>query len=439
MSNLYKRRDALKMGLGGLAGMSALGLVACDSNVPPPAPTLSGTALMHLLFWGTATRNKLTNKAVALFQDQNADVMITSQYTTFNNFWGMLDTLVAGGKTPDLVQMDMRYLAKYVKSGLLLDLTQLIYNQTIDLSDFDPLMLDGSKANNSLYGVPLGGNYQCLLYDSVLIDKANIGAIPPTMNWQTFAEYTTELTRALGKNIYGTGDSSGDLSVYEIWVRQRGKELYTVDGKLAFDVQDLADWFDYWAQLRNNKGCVPPAIQALASSASGPATSPLVHGNAVFALPHSNEFEAYQALMKHKIHFLPIPLGAQPGLYFKPSQLISISTKTPYVNEAAQFIDFIINDPNGIKAIGIERGIPGALKAQTFLKPSFTTAQLEEYTFTNAISNSTLIRVKEVLDPPMASQVATIFTNVAGAISSKHTTVSDGAKAFYAEAQKTLA
>lgn len=436
MSNLYNRRQAMKMGLAGLASVSALGLSACDSTASqPPAPT---NASMHMLFWGTASRDKLTKKAITAFQGLHANTTITSQYTTFNNVFKTLDGLVASGKTPDLIQMDMRYLAKYIRSGLLLDLTQLIYNQVIDLADFDPLMLDGSKANNSLYGIPLGGNYQCLIYDSVLVEKSGVGPVPQDMTWQTFATYTTELTQALGKNIFGTGDSSTDLSVYEIWLRQRGKEVYTVDGRLAFDTQDLGEWFDYWIQLRNNKGCVPPSMAVNAAATSGPATSPLVGGHAVFALPHSNEFEAYQALMKNKVHLAPIPLSPGPGLFFKPSQLMSISAQSPFASQAAQFIDFIINDPAGIKAIGIDRGIPGALKAQTLLHPSFTPAQLEEVTFTNDISHSTMIRVKEVLDPPAASQIATIFTNVATDVSFQRTKPANGAQTFFTQAQKVL-
>ena len=437
MRTLYSRRGAIKVGLGGLASVSALGLAACDSTVPPPP--LQSSLLLHLLFWGTATRSKMTQSATTLFHNQHPDITITSQYTTFNDVWKALDTLVAEGKTPELFQMDMRYLAKYVRSGLMLDLTQLIYNQTIDLTDFDPLMLDGSKANNALYGIPLGGNYQCLLYDTVLLARAGVGAVPVGMSWQVFADYVKAIAQSFGKRIYGTSDSSGDLSVYEIWVRQRGKELYTVDGRLAFNEEDLAEWFDYWDQLRTSGGCVSAQIEAAASGASGPANSPLVHGKAVFAIPHSNEFEAYQALTKNKVGLAPIPLGTIAGLYFKPSQLISISAKTSHVTEAAQFIDFIINDPGGIKAIGIERGIPGALKAQTLLAPSFTPAQREEVTFTNMISNSTLIRVKEVLDPPAASQIATIFGDVAGEVSFKRTTVSDGAQAFFAAVQKVLA
>ncbi len=435
MSNLYSRRSAIKLGLGTLASASALGLAACNS---PASPSVSSSVSMHLFFWGAATRDKLTQKAINFFHDQHPDTMITSSYTTFNNFWPKIDADIVSRKTPELFQMDMRYLAKYVRSGLMLDMSQLIYDQTIDLSDFDPLMLDGSKANNSIYGIPLGGNYECLIYDTVLLENSGVGALPDPLTWESFAQYLNAITHAFGKKVYGSADPSGDISVFEIWVRQRGKELYTVDGQMAFDVQDVEDWFNYWSNLRNSGGCVPANIQAAASGASGPANSSLVHGLSIFALTHSNEFEAYQALTKRKLDFLPMPLGAGPGLYFKPSQLISISATTPFVTQAANFINFIINDPNGIKSIGIERGIPGALKAQTLLRPKFTPAQLQEFTFTNTISNSDMVRVKEVLDPPSASQVASIFGDKAGEISFKRSSISAGAQAFFSAAQKAL-
>jgi multiple sugar transport system substrate-binding protein len=319
------------------------------------------------------------------------------------------------------------------------DLTQLIYNQSIDLSDFDPLMLAGSKANNALYGIPLGGNYQCLLYDSVLVEQSGVGDLPADMTWDTFADYTHALSQALGPDIYGTVDSSGDISTFEIWVRQRGKELYNTDGSLAFDAQDVGDWFSYWSKLRSSGACVTPAIQGTFTTTGGAANSPVTHKKAVIGIPHSNELESYQALMPHPVFLHIIPNGPGPGLYFKPSMLISIAANTPYVQEAAAFINFIINNPGGITAIGIERGVPGALKAQALLAPTLTAVQQRELAFTNETSQSGSIRIKEVLAPPKASLVTTLFVTASTDVSIKHISIADSAKTFIAAAQKVLA
>lgn len=441
MDTVYSRRNAVKMGLSGLAGLSAFGLASCsDTSTTTTAATnvTNSPANMQLLFWGSATRDKLTKKAIGLFEQQHAHVTISSSITAaFNDYWTKLDGLIASKHVPSLIQMDMQYVSKYARSQLMYDLTQLIYNQTIDLSDFDPLMLDGSKANNTLYGIPLGGNYECLLYDSALVGQSGVGDPPANMTWDMFANYTHALSQALGPDVYGTADSSGDISVYEIWVRQRGKELYNTDGTLAFEVQDVEDWFNYWSQLRSSGACVTPAIQA--TFVGGPSTSTLVHGKSVFVITHSNELEAYQALTPHTIQPLLIPNGPGPGLYFKPSQLMSIAAKTPYVKEAAAFINFIINDPNGITSIGIERGIPGAAKAQALLKPTLTAVQQRELAFTNATSQSGSIRVKEVLAPPKANQVTTLFLQAATNVSLKNIPIADSAQAFIKAAQKALA
>lgn len=145
----------------------------------------------------------------------------------------------------------------------------------------------------------------------------------------------------------------------------------------------------------------------------------------------------FQAV-KNKVELAFLPIGPEPGLYYKPSQLLSIAAQTPYANEAAAFINFIINDPAGIKAIGVERGIPGSRKAQALLIPTLTPTQRRELEFTNAVSASPYTRLKEVLDPPAASQVATLFTQAATNVSLARTSVSSGAQSFYSAAQKAL-
>src|SRR5581483_3141382 len=153
MSTIYPRRQIIKQGISGLAGLSLLGLAGCNTatpitNLPSVAPT-GGT--LHMVFWGSATRDKLTRATFNEFHQQNPSYTITSQYYTFDVYFNKLDAMIAQGRAPDLIQMDMRYIAGYVRKRQLLDLTELIYNQTIDLSDFDPLLLSSSKVNNTVY------------------------------------------------------------------------------------------------------------------------------------------------------------------------------------------------------------------------------------------------------------------------------------------------
>jgi multiple sugar transport system substrate-binding protein len=433
MKTTYNRRQVLAMGAGSMAGLSLLGLAACGGT----STTAGATKHLQLFFWGSTSRDKLTRQAIQAFEKKHSDVKITSQFTAFDAYWNKLSTQIAGGNAPDLIQMDIRYIAEYVKKGLLLDLTSAISKKTIDLSDFDQTLLTGSLVNGKSYGIPLGGNYQALLYDKDLVAKAN-APIPDTFTWDEFATYCTQLSKALG--IPGSGDESTNVTAFEIWVRQRGEDLYTADGGLGFKQQDAADWFDYWSKMRTAKGCVP-IEQAAEALTGGTPTTNLVKGQAVFSLTLSNLLNAFQALMQHKvgIHLTPTgPKGTQAGMYLKTSQLMSISSKTQYVDDSTNFVGFLINDPDGIEAIKVERGIPGSAKARALLLPSLSQTDKDTSNYVDATSKSGQARPKTILDPAGAGAVEQALIRAAQSVGFGKTTVANGAKTFFAEAQKAL-
>jgi multiple sugar transport system substrate-binding protein len=434
MRTLYSRRNALKVGLGSLAGLSIAGLAACDT---PTQPISSQTAAsLRMFFWGSATRDKLTRETINLYQQSHPNVTISSQYSGNDTYYTKLNAQIAAGNAPDLIQMDMRYIAQYVRKGTLLDLTQDIYNQSIDLSDFDPILLDSSKVNNTIYGIPLGSNYQCMFYNTTLINKAAIGPIPNDMTWEIFAQYAAELSKALGKGTYGTSDASGNYDTFEIWIRQRGKELYTKEGALSFEQTDVADWYNYWSKARQNNACPPMNMQATLDLTGSPTDSSVIKGKTVFSHLFSNQLEAFQAASSAPLALIAYPQGSTPGLFLKASQLLSISASTKYPNQAASFTSFAIKDPGAVKVLGFERGVPGSVASLAILKPKLTITQQTIVNFMNQVAASGLTRAKEVLDPPGAGQIATSLQLIAQEIGLGKTSISGGAAEFYLNAKK---
>lgn len=267
-----------------------------------------------------------------------------------------------------------------------------------------------------------------------------MGDLPASFTWDEFGTYCAKLAKALGKGISGTGDESTNITAFEIWTRQRGRELYTADGGLSFTQQDAADWFTYWSNLRKSGACVPIEVAAGAITGGTPTVN-LVKGQAVFSLTLSNLLDAFQALMQHKvgIHMTPTGgTGSQPGMYLKTSQLLSVSATTKYVSDATSFVGFLINDPGGIKAINVERGIPGSAKAKALLQPTLTPSQQVVLNYVNAVSQSGNARPKLVLDPAGAGAVEQALIRTAQAVGFGKLSIADGAKSFYTDAQKAL-
>lgn len=431
---LYRRRDLLKLGLGGLM---LAGLAGCDSPAPAGTGTTTAPVSLQMIFWGSDTRARLTAQTIDLFQKKYPAIKVASQYKNFNDYWGMYNQRLSSNQPTDLIQMDMRYLSTYVRKQKLLDLTQLIYNQAIDLSDFDPLMLAGSTANNTVYGIPLGGNYQTLFYDKTKL--ALLGApSPDALTWDGFKAYAIQLSKGAG-GVYGSADNSGDIVSFEVWIRGRNRELYNHDGNIDFPLEDVKDWFAYWDSMRKAGGCPPMNIQAALDVSGTPTDSSTIKGKTLCSPMWSNQFDAFQKAMPRKAGLSTQPLGATPALYLKSSMLMSIAADTKYISETASFINFIINDTEAIKVLEVERGVPGSAQAQALLKPQLTASQQAILTYMDAVSKGGVTRVKEVLDPPGAGQVADTLCKVSQDIGLGHTSIQDGSQSFYSQVQKILA
>ncbi len=444
------RRHFIKQGLGGLAGLSLLGLAGCGTDnanatisanqAEPDSGTLS------MLFWGSATRDQLTRATFDQFNKQNPNYKITSQFFTFDVYFNKLDALIASGKGPDLIQMDMRYIAQYVRKRELMDLTEIIYNQTLDLSDFDPLLLSSSKVNNTVYGIPLGGNYQSTFYNADYLDKAGM-QLPETWSWDSFMAYCTELTKALNGTAYATQDISIDITSFELFIRQRGHEMYTRDGQVNFTQEEAGDWFSYWSKMRDARACLPHSLQKNLDVSGSTQDNSVVQGKAAFMFTLSNLFESSQkaafAITPQRRLGLTAPPtggnGSSPAMYLKPSQLLSIYANTKYPQTSVKYANFIFNDSNAIKTLGIERGIPGSSKGLNLLRPKLTDIQTKVVDYIAKISASDLSAVKTVLDPPGAAKVQDLLKSVGNDIAAGNRTVSDGAQAFYTGAKKVSA
>lgn len=434
MQVTFKRRELLRAGVGLVAGSSTLGLIGCGSSTGSSGTTLP----LKLEFWGTTERDRRTKQVITLFEQSHPTIKVTSQFTDFNSYWVKLGTEISGGNEPDLLQMDMGYLAQFVQKGLLLDLTKA---KQINLSDFDPILLKGSEAHSTVYGIPLGGNYQAAFYRTDLLTKAGVGTPDPTMNWDDFARYAATLSKALGKDFWASEDASSNGIVFEVFLRQRGKEVYTPDGQLNYSKQDLTDWWTYWSSMRATGACLPASlgVGAPTSTSTSPSQSLLIAGKTAFHFDWSNLIVAWQKFSPQKLGmtvFPQGPAGTQPGNYFKVSQMMSVSAKTKYPDQAMSFINSMINDQEAIKALAIERGIPGSNKAQALLKPQLTAVEQEELSYISLATK--YARPKAVLDPPAANQVSTAFSLYASKIAFGQVSISAGVDQFFADAQKAL-
>jgi oligogalacturonide transport system substrate-binding protein len=61
------------------------------------------------------------------------------------------------------------------------------------------------------------------------------------------------------------------------------------------------------------------------------------------------------------------PGTEESGVYFKTAQMLSVAKSTKHPKEAAILVNYLLNDPKSVEALGLERGIPLNKAAETQL------------------------------------------------------------------------
>lgn len=337
-----------------LLGSSALVAAGAAGAMPARAQASN----LRLTFWGGQARADRTYAVTDLYKAAKG-TDIEGEFLAWNDYWPKLATQTAGGNAPDIIQMDYRYIVEYAKRNAIAPLDEFV-GGALNLTDFDADQLEGGKVDGKLYGISLGANSVATLVNLPAFQEAGIEA--PTNAW-TYDDLMTIGEAFNSANVRGGMKAIADASYTEPaldnWLRQRGKALYTADGKLGFDEQDAVEWYQLWAKLRDAGVCVSAEDQALDTGAVE--STMLVTGKAAMMPSNSNQLVGYQAIMQDKLGMIGYPRTAPNqggGHYRKPSMFFSVAGSSANKEAAADFLNFFISDTEAAKALGVERGIP---------------------------------------------------------------------------------
>ncbi len=427
MTLRLSRRDALRMAAAGAAAplLGSLGA----------GPAAADTARLRLVWWGGGDRAKRTQMAVDAFKQAHPGIDVDLESTGWDAYWAKLATQTAGGNAPDVIQMDYRYIFEYARRGALRPLDDLI-PQPIDASDYLPSMLASGKVDGKLYGLSMGLNSTCVLYDKALIEKLSLPLPTPKWTWADFGDLAAKITKAVGKRGYfGVIDASIMEPEFEIWTRQHGQALYTEDGRLGFTRDIATAWFAMWADFRAKGACAVPDVMATDKFTID--TSLLTTGHAAIAPTNTNQLVGFQAVNKSKLGMTLNPQGEKPGEYLKPSMLLSLSSKTGDAKDGGALIDFMLMQPDGAKILGLERGVPPSAKVREALAPT-----LDELGKAQVDHISLLGPIASPLPPPPpkgAGEIEQLIRRVGEKISFGTMSPKDGADSLVTEAEQILA
>jgi len=198
---------------------------------------------LRMYWWGGKERADRTFKVNALYAARNPGVTIDGETLGWGDYWARLATQAAGRNAPTSCRWTTATSSNMPGAAPLA--ARRADAEGARHRRFGKDAIDSGRVDGKVYGVSLGSTrWPCSTARRLRAGRAD--AADPRDDMGTFAELSAELTKANKGAYWGSMDGGGTEPAFEAWVRQRGKALYTPEGKLGFDATDAGDWLAYW-------------------------------------------------------------------------------------------------------------------------------------------------------------------------------------------------
>ncbi|MGH6923651.1 MAG: ABC transporter substrate-binding protein, partial [Propylenella sp.] len=303
--------------------------------------------------------------------------------------------------------------------------------------DFDRNQLDSGKVDGKLYGISMGANSMSWVYNKTVFDTLGV-ELPDQTTWtyDDFIAIGNSVKDKLPEGMWFVASRGNQENMLETWTRQRGKGLYTEDGKLAFELQDLEDFWGFYLGLQES-GLAPPA-DVTAMDTGKMEENGLIIRNTLFNFLHSNQLVAAQNLTQDEIGIVMIPnqSGGTPGQYLKPSMLLSMAANAPDPSAAAKLLNFFITDEEANDILLIERGVTGDASVRERISEVLTVTENKIIEYLNVVAT----HVSPLPPPPPkgAGEIDRAIRPAFEAIAFGQKDLKAGAQEFYDFAKTTL-
>lgn len=371
------------------------------------------------------------------YTEKNPNVTISPEFTDYDAYVDKLATEAAGGNAPDMMSANADIMGEYSRRGVLRPLDEFVPDP-IDLADYAEGTIKGNTIDGKLFGIPNDCIAASLIYDTTVFEETGI-AVPDQMwTWEQYAQLANDIAAAKGEGFYGTEDGGNSYIACDMFLRGRGKEFYTADRGLGFTQEDLADWLNFWQQLRESGGTPPGDVQALATGDDLSRTG-LIAGRAAILPQLTDTYFGLQSLTEKPLGLHLLPNGFEGGEltqhhYTYAGNSSSISAKTPYAETVIDVIRFMHVDPAGIEIFYRGSGlVPASATGRAALRDEGTDADLRVLDYIDMI-------LKDSAPPrnPAIAGVSAILRRMNEEVAFGRLSVEEAAQQFFDEAEARI-
>jgi len=359
-----------KITLGFLAILTTLVLVACGTEGNEGTSGDSGEADLRFSWWGNSDRHEATLEAIDIYEENNPNVTVEGEYSGFGDIEERITTQIAGGTEPDITTILYSHVNQYSPDGeRFVNLEE--HSDTIDLSQYDEEFLEFGYSNDSLQALPYGENTLVVALNKSVFDELGV-EIPET--WEGYKEVAQEFPEGSFPLVSPTTRFAATVYLQQ----QTGMtEFDAEDGSMNYTEEDYLDAMTWYLDLVD-AGVFASRQSYLENVGSDPeslAQNPkFIEGEYAGVLEWSGGLESYEATLQEEDEELvlaPFPTienAETDGSMSKPSLLFAVSPNSENVTATVEFMNYLVNEPEGVRAMGLSRGVPASDEAIEILE-----------------------------------------------------------------------
>ncbi|WP_298325137.1 ABC transporter substrate-binding protein [Asticcacaulis sp.] len=349
-----------------LLGASAAALTACSK--PRPAPS-TGREL-RMSWWGGSSAHKATLEALRLFEEKHG-IRVRGEYTGFAGHLERLTTQIAGGTAPDVMQINWYWQTLFSRDGTgFYDLTKL--TDKLDLSQFDARTLGMGTNKGVLNAIAVSNAARLFYLNQTTYQKAGL-SLPTT--WEELFARGPQFREKLGNGYYPLdGLFLEFIALARNYVVQgTGQPLINAETKsLNCTRADMYDFAGLYARMTREHVWPSAQVRASYGNVAQQEMRPWINGQFAGTFQWNSSIDKYSDTLAGKQTLALAPYLLRPGakdagMMYRPAMMFAVNAKTAYPDEAALLIEFLLNDPDGIRAMGLKRGVPVSKAARTLL------------------------------------------------------------------------
>ena len=378
MSNNVSRRSVL--GGIGVAALGAMGLSACGGG--NDAGGTSNNFVMTV--WGGEADRAAYQARVDLAQKKFPDYTVDLQLIPNENYSQKVQTMIAGGTGPDIMQVAEDANA-YSSKNQLLALDSHISTAGLDLqSAFGPVGQNWVYQDKT-FAVPDRSGAMILYYNKGEFEKKGIAAPSAEWTWDDLLSAAKELS---GDGKFGYGGTEW-WPIWMSFVYQNGGQIIDASGRPTVNTPEVIDALQFCQDLVYKHKVVPSKVDYANMGPDMGGDPAFAAGNVMM---NTTGFWNIGSLAKQDTIEWDISElwhGKAPAIpSFGSGLAISQSCKNP--EGAFEVINFLTSPEGQAPIIDLGQDVPARVELQqseAFLQPEWLTGQVNMQAFPDSADN----------------------------------------------------